>query len=247
MRIDQATSTTIADFWNDVESTVEQCDTLNAAAQELARRLYEQFQESVLLARVFVTVPFSSLPAWDQIFVRGLAVSVGAKGEVKPETTVLSLVGTWGQESEWCNRRHSKGHAGIPLISSNFVAGIPMIARLLKELGISIDCLDKGDKSIVVETTGSSVGLFFVEDAAGATDDAGRKIISAQDFVATHGAKSVFGASAAYAEGPMIVIVVFCRDMLSRTLAENFSKLATLFRSGTSSLVKDSDIFAHDE
>jgi hypothetical protein len=189
-----------------------------------------------------VTAPFSSLPAWDQIFVRGLAVSVSVKEEVKPETTVLSLIGTWGQEVEWRDRRKSKGHAGIPLISSKFVAGIPMISRLLKELGISIDYLVKDDKSIVVETIESSVGLFFVEDAAEATDNAGRRIISAQNFVATHGVKSVFGVSAAYAEGPVIVIVVFCRDVLSRTLAEKFSELAKLFRSGTSALVNDSDI-----
>lgn len=121
-----------------------------------------------------------------------------------------------------------------------------MIARLIKELGVSLDWLDKGDTSIVVETIGSSVGLFFVDDATLAKDEEGRKIIAAQDFVSTHGVKSVFGVGTAYANGSMLAIVVFCRDSLSRTSAENFLDLATLFKNGTSKLVAGSAIFADE-
>jgi hypothetical protein len=246
MRIDQATSANVAELWKNVEPAIGRCVTLEAAGQKLATQFYERFEQSVVLARLFLTVRFSDLPSWDQNFVRGLADSAGSAAELKPETTVLSLVGTSGQEAEWRDRRLSKGHAGIPLISSAFVGGIPMIARLLKELGLPLDWLDKGDQSIVVDTIGSSVGLFFVENAAEATDDEGRKIIAAEEFVSAHNVKSVFGAGTAYADGSMIAVVVFCRDSLSRSTAENLLDLATLFKSATSGLVEASQIFASE-
>ena len=119
---------------------------------------------------------------------------------------------------------------GIPLISAAFVGAIPMIARLIKELGVPLEWVDRHDSEMIIRTMGTSAGLFFVDDAGEATDHQGRKIIAAQDFVSSYDVKSVFGIGGAYTSGQILVVVVFCRDTLSRATAERFLALTNLFR-----------------
>ena len=165
---------------------------------------------------------------------------------MKGTTPVLSLIGSHGQKEEWCDRRKSTGHIGIPLISSAFIGAIPMISRLLKELGVPLDWVDTHEAEVIVETIGSSVGLFFVENAAEAKDDIGRNIIAAQDFVSEHGVRGVFGTGGAYPNGQMVVVVVFCRDTFSRENAECFLTLASMFQGKTASFIEAGEIFAQE-
>jgi len=244
MKIGEATAETIAELWGKVDPQIEKSRCLEEATQALAATLHTHFAESVVLARVFLTVPFLSLPPANEAFVRELAQSAGAAADLKATTPVLSLIGTRGQEADWNDRRKSKGHAGIPLISSAFVDAIPMISRLLKELGVPMHWIDSQDSEILKETVGRSSGLFFVEEAATATDHRGRKIIAAQDFVSTYKVKSVFGTGGAYAGGQIVVLVVFCRDTFSRIVGERFLALTVMFKDKTKRLVGTSRIFA---
>jgi hypothetical protein len=157
----------------------------------------------------------------------------------------LSLVGTQAQKADWNDPRKSKQHGAIPLISAEFVDGIPMIARLLREVGVPLDWIDSHDTRRLVTTIGNTVGLFFVEDAVRAMDDRGRKVIPAVDFVFAYDVKSVFGTGGAYAGGQMLVVVIFCRDRLARATAESFLPLVDLFRSKTESLIALAKVFAH--
>lgn len=245
MRIEQSTSSTAGELWGAIESPVKQASALEKAAQELAREFHTRFAESVVVARVFVTVPFESLPASNKEFVRGLAESAGGAAELKPATPVLSLIGTHGHEGEWNDRKKSKGHVGIPLISAAFVGAIPMIARLIKELGVPLEWVDRHDSEMIIRTMGTSAGLFFVDDAGKATDHQGRKIIAAQDFVSSYDVKSVFGIGGAYTSGQILVVVVFCRDTLSRATAERFLALTNLFISQTSGLAEPAKVFVN--
>ena len=244
MKLEQATAATIAQLWASLEPRLHQAKSLEEAAQAMATALYMQFTESAVLVRVYVTLPFDSLPPTNRAFVQGLAKSAGAAATLKGATPVLSLVGTHGQEAAWNDRRNSKGHKGIPLISAAVVDAIPMIARLLRELAVPLDWIDSHDAQRIVTTIGKEVGLFFIEDAAQATDQKGRKVIPAQDFVSTYGVKSVFGTGGAYPGGPMLVLVVFCRDRLPRTTAELFLPLADLFKAKTASLAAPAKVFA---
>ena len=170
--------------------------------------------------------------------------SAGAGSQLKADTPVLSLVGTHGQEDDWNDRRKSKGHVGIPLISSAFVGAIPMISRLLKELGVPLDWIDSHDSEIIKKAVGKSAGLFFDDNAAEATDNEGRKIIAAQDFVSKYNVKSVFGSGEAYPSGQIVVAVAFCRDAFSRSAAEHFPALTSSFKGKTASLVDGKNIFS---
>ena len=245
MQIQQATSDTITQLWSMVEPSVKQSQSLEAAAQAVAEALHTQFEESVVLARVYLTSPFDALPQTNKDFVLKLAESAGAADDLKAATPVLSLIGSHGQEADWCDRRNSKGHVGIPLISSAFVGAIPMISRMLGEFAVPMGFLDSHDTGIIIENIGSAAGLFFVEDAAEATDREGRKIIAMQDFVADYSVKSVFGIGCAYDAGQLLVVVVFCRDAFSRITAEHFLTLANFFKSQTNALVSGQHIFTN--
>ena len=243
MKIEQATSSTIGALWERIEQDVKRSTHLEQAAQALVTALHAEFNESVVLARTFLTVPFDALPASNQGFVRNLAESAGAQSELQAETAVLSLIGTHGQESLWNDRRNSEGHSGIPLISSAFVGAIPMISRLLKELGVPLTWVDTRDTDIV-EKLGTSMGLFFVANAGEATDQEGRKIIAAQDFVAKYGVKSVFGIGGTYPGDHLLVTVLFCRDLFTRSDAERCAPLVNSFKETTGGFLEQEKIFA---
>jgi len=244
MKIEQTTPSIVSEFWANVEPGVEQSKCLEEAAQGLATELHKQFDESVVLARVYVTAPFDNLPPTNKTFVQNLAESAGAESDLKVTTPVLSLIGTYGQEEDWRDRRNSKGHVGIPLISSAFVGAIPMISRLLHELGVPMDWIDRHETEMIIKTVGREAGLFYVENAAEATDHEGRKIIAAQDFVSDYDVKSVFGIGGAYAQGQVFTIVAFCRDVFPRDVAEHFVPLTNSFQGKTSTLVETNKIFS---
>jgi hypothetical protein len=86
--------------------------------------------------------------------------------------------------------------------------------------------------------------LFFVDNAAEATDHQGRKIIAAQDFVSAYSVKSVFGTGGVYPGGQIVVIVAFCRDGFTKAAAEHFLEVNSWFRNKTGSLVQSTEIFA---
>jgi len=244
MKIEKTTSAIVSEFWPNIEPRIETATCLEEAAQETATALHKQFAESVVLVRVYVTVPFEALPPTNKTFVQNLAASAGAESELKAATPVLSLIGSHGQEENWCDRRKSRGHVGIPLISSAFVGAIPMISRLLHELGVPMDWIDTHETAIIIETVGRKGGLFYVENAAEAFDHEGRKIIAAQDFVSDYNVKTVFGIGGAYAGGQLFTIVVFCRDFLPHKVAEHFTALTDLFRQKTSTFVETGEIFS---
>lgn len=243
MKIDQVTSSTLSEMWAQLEPKVGSAWYLEEAAQTLVHDLQTQFDESVVIARAFVTVPLQALPRANREFVQNLARSAGAEGDLKDSTPVLSLIGTYGREEGWQDRRRSKGHVGIPLISSSFIGAIPMISRLLKELGVPLEWVDKPETEVIIKTIGSSAGLFFVDDASTATDSQGRKIIVAQDFVEDNQVKSVFGTGGAYLNGQILILVVFCRDKLSRAVAERFMEMTNLFKGKTLSLADSAKTF----
>jgi len=239
---EEVTTSTISDLWSRVRPQIAGASSLEEAGQALAMALYRRFGELILLARVFVTVPFGQLPGAEQRSVRELAAA-GRAPDLTDSVPVLSLLGTDGEEQDWQDRRQSKGHLGIPLSSTSVVSAAPMISRLLNEMGVPIEWADSHDPQIILNAIGSTAGLFFVKNAATATDTAGRKIIPARDFVDKYGVKSVCGTGGAYSTGQIVVIVLFWRDVLSRAVAERFVALASLFITETSRLVDPAKIF----
>lgn len=227
-----------------IRSEIRTCDYLEDAAQKFSELMYREFSNSIILTRVFVTIPFSKLPSDNQNFVIKIADSAGIRSQIRDNTLVLSLLGTQGQNEDWNNRRNSKKHAGIPLISDDFIDSISMMSRLLKELGIRLDWLADYDAGIVKKKLGRLSGLFYVQDAANTTDDRGRKVISAQDFVKTYNIKTVFGMGGGYSvRGIYSVMINFTKKNLPQRGAERFMTFINFFNGETGSLVADGKFF----
>jgi hypothetical protein len=239
----RADSPAIATFEADLRARLQNQPSVEQAARVFARGLYETFDHCVL-ARVYLTVPYRDLPERNRAFARDLVAAQHSGNRLREETVVLSLFGTWGREAQWCDRRNSKGHVGIPLIDASFVSGIPMVARLFEELGVGNFewTLSRGDE-LVRKLMGGFNGVFYVPDAATARDKEGRFIIPAQDFVAQYGVKTVFGMGGAYLGGALAACIVFAGEHMPRQQAERFAGLVTPFKAATAQLVRAKQYF----
>ncbi|HZH91860.1 MAG TPA: hypothetical protein VEX70_14735 [Pyrinomonadaceae bacterium] len=237
----------IGDFRERLHASLKERANLQEMAQTCARLLYEEFTESLILARVFVTLPFSSLPARDKAFVTALAEAKNLAPLLGEKTQVLSLLGTHGAEARWNDRYQSQDHLGIPLLTAEFVESIPMVARLMSDMGIGSDWFDKFEPDILVKNLGRAAGVFYVRDAKMRLDARNRKIVSAQDFVAAHDIHTVFGLGGSYLNGSFVTIILFTRETIEQSQAEAFMLLVNTFKTATLSFVMDGAIFPHSD
>ncbi len=215
--------------------------SLEEAAQRFARELHASFEDSVSLARVYATVPYAELPVPDQQFLQRTARSTLAT--LRDETLILSLLGSRGAQASWNQRQTSRGHLAIPLRDARSVEEIPMIARLLSELGVDTQLLEASQAVIARKLIGGLNGLFYVPDAQTSLDARGRRIIPAQDFVTIHGIKTVFGMGGIYFQGTIVAAILFTREDVPRHIAERFAMLITPLKKATERLVESRRIY----
>ena len=217
--------------------------TFEQAAKGFVDAIHATYQDSLALVRVFVTIPFGELPEFNQIFVEALAEKLGVADQVRPQTPVLSLMATRGEQPEWNDRFQSAGHVGIPLISKEFVESIPMIAKLLKDLGMGLDWVDTADSALPTETHEAWFGFFHVQEASRAMDEHNRLIIPMQDFVAAHGVQSVFGLGGGYGGAQCVAIIFFTKEDIARPVVERYNNLTLAFTRNTLRHVHDRRFF----
>jgi hypothetical protein len=238
------TDVNIPAFITSAGKSITRCGCLEDAAQKVTDLMYTEFKDSVVLARLFATVPFGKLPTSNKEFIRKLAEAKGVTPLINEQSPILSLLGTSGEEDAWNDRRKSRGHIGVPLVSEDFIDQIPMMSRLLKSLGLSLDWLSGNGTGITQSTMGKMAGIFYVADARTAVDEKGRKIIAAQDFVAKHNVRTVFGVGGGYVqEATFIVLIVFAREQIDEERARCFLPLATMIKAGTTGLLLRGRIF----
>lgn len=238
-KISEAPATTLQAFQTNIRQRINGLGSFEEAAQHYTTTLYKEFKESIVLIRLFATVPYGQLPLQNKNFVDNLARSKGVGQSIHDRTLVLSLLGTSGEEPAWNERRNSQGHVGIPLVSAAFIDAIPMMSRLLKQLGLGLDWIDRGDTDVVKHTMGSMSGVFFVLDATSEVDHHGRKIIAAQDFVTTYTVKTVFGFGGGYlGSSTFSVTIIFLRETLDESKARHFAAGLSFFKAITVDLVK---------
>ena len=222
---------------------VGRAESLEEAAALVAQTLHERFTAGTILARVYAVIPYRELEPPVTAFVDDLAAKTDETERMGPETLVLALLGTHGAESAWCDRRTSVGHRGIPLVSAAFVQKIPMVARLLKELGVDLAWLDASPEVNARRLLGGFNGVFYVADAESVRDAQGRLVIPAQDFVAAHGVKTVFGMGGFYPDGTLLAIIVFSNEYLKRSQVETLTGLISMLKGETFGVVRGRRLF----
>jgi hypothetical protein len=203
-----------------------------AASQHFATELAACFS-SIVLARVFLVVPFAKLPAHDKAFAVDL---VSGDPRLDNHTRVLSLAGTHGRRAEWCARLGSTGHLAIPLLDQAFVDEAPMLARLVSDLELDLVGTDEPSGVSTRRMAGGLNRTFYVEDARVAVDARGRHVIPNRPFVEQHGVRTVFGMGGAYLDGVVVLAVVFTDERVERLIVDRFPSLVGSFKIATAQL-----------
>jgi len=236
--------------WDDVNALRERVTNeirgqawLTDAAQRFASLFVGTFP-SIVLARVFVVVPFESLPSSDGEFAARLAERLGSRERLGPKTPVLSLLGTYGAEAAWCSRTCSSGHLAIPLLSKAMVEGTPMIAQLLAALKVDLARLDDGRPIYSRQMLGTTNQRFYVPNAKSARDVRGNFVIPAQEFVAQYNVQTVFGMAGSYVDGTLVATILFTTESLDSLTVDRFPSIISNFKMVTTDLVIDARIRA---
>jgi hypothetical protein len=169
------------------------------------------------LVRFFMTVPYGRLHETGRTFI----ADTFPDAELRPDTKCLTLFGTKGDEDDWCEIVGSRGHQAIPLISEDAVRGIPMIARLVAELGLEISHVLKPGAEAAEDPDPSNFNVFHVENALGSAH------IPAQDeFVVPRNIRSVLGFGSLLPTGHLCAVIIFSRATIRRDTAQLFRPLA---------------------
>lgn len=231
-------------LFKQVEREIGTHAPLAEVAQKCCDAFYETFEQSIVLVRLFVTIPFATLPESEQMFARGVLVRKQVTEPIVPTTPVMTLLGTRGIEKNWCDRQTSQQYRAIPLVSRLLVESMPMTAQLFRVLGSELGSKGPKESGIAEKAWGAGrAGLFYVEHAARTIDAQGRKIIAMQPFVEKYDVQTVFGAARAYRDDLFLVQLFFCRHPVSRERAREFLPLAGILRGKTIRAIDSNNVF----
>ncbi len=231
--------------WPDIEALRQAlmkapAGSVEEAAQHFAVAMASQYP-SVVLARVFLVLPWVKLAAAERETATSLAQGAG---RVLANTPVLTLLGSMGRETAWRERTLSSGHRAIPLIDTSYVQGIPMVAKLLADLEVDFASFDQGNAVQTRRLMGGQNGAFFVPDARETRDAAGRHVIPSRDFVDKYGVRTVFGMGGAYADDTLAVSVIFTDEVIEPLAARRYASLISNFKMVTAAALRAGRIFS---
>lgn len=201
--------------------------TIEGAAQTMCELLFESLRDSktgnpsTALVRCYKTHSYSELPS----DLQGFARNVLKRKPANPQVKCLTLMGTAGSRPEWNSRYRSIGHRAIPLESIEMVEQAPMVAQLIRQLGIDVGAIVSPSPEILRQIEGKSYGVFYVPRARRSP------YIPAQaDFVMRDGIESVLGFGGLLRDGDMMAIIIFSRESISEETANRFRTLALEIR-----------------
>jgi hypothetical protein len=197
--------------------------SLEDAAQSIVEYLYAECEnpetaaKACALVRFYKTYQFRELEPRLQAFARNQLRGTKAGDQMK----CLTLLATIGQEPKWRDRRQSEGHQAIPLPSAQIVEGAPMIAALIREMGLEIADVLSPQTSVLHEREGRTYNVFHVENAKGSP------YIPAQaGFVERYGVRSVLGFGGLLADGEFFAVIMFSRGAITPESATRFRNIA---------------------
>ena len=170
-----------------------------------------------VLVRVFVTQPFSALDDGQRTFVE----SVLGGHSVSASLKCLTLLATAGDEPAWNSRRTSSTHKALPLTSEESVTRSPMIAQLIRQLGVDIGALIASDARLLLDLDQHTFNVFHVAEAKGSTH-----IPAQQEFVVPYQVQSVVGFGGVLPNSELFATILFTRVPVARSTADMFRPLA---------------------
>jgi PAS domain S-box-containing protein len=208
--------------------TVRKAGEAASSMEEAAGEIIQLFRRTLVngetgetncpLIRCFKTHPLSQLPPDLEQIAQG---SLSDQRYLRPDLPCLTLLATAGDAEPWNDRRNSRGHAAIPLESVEMVERAPMIASLLRQMGLKIETALDPDSRLILDADQHTFNVFHVEDAQG------NPSISAQaDFIKPYGIRSVLGFGGLLPGGELFTIIMFSRVTIPRETADMFRTIA---------------------
>lgn len=198
--------------------------SMEGAARGIVRYLYDAARDgatgarSCALVRCFATCPYGQLgPALQEV----AALALGSAEPPPDEMRCLTLLATAGDEPAWNSRHASRGHQAIPLASTESMRAAPMIAELVRALGIDAETLVRPEAGTSHDDGGKTYNVFHVPEALGSP------FIPAQaEFVVPHGIRSVLGFGAELTRGDVVAVLLFSRAPIPAAAASRFRNVA---------------------
>jgi hypothetical protein len=213
-----------------LRETAAVAPSLESSAQRVCRFLYDELADrggkrQCALVRCYKTHEFGSLEPDLQAFARA------AMGLENPRSSMkcLTLMASVGETAAWNSRFLSRGHRAIPLPSPEIVEKAPMIAQLIKELGLDLSDVIRPSLDVVRQLAGKRHGVFHVENALGSP-----YIPAQEEFVQRYGIKSVVGFGGILPNGELFAVILFANVLVSAASADRFRSLALDVKSGFS-------------
>lgn len=236
MNLSNFTEQDIESVINKIFSQDRRFRSIEEAYQCLAQTMYETFcantgEPDLVLSRVYHSFDFPLLSN----SLQQIAKQAWEK-ETKESSKFIILMGTYGKEAAWCDRTQSQGHKAI-LLSHETLNNIPMVARLIQQIGFDLGVLLGEEKGIEYKSVSGTFGVFYVSPALGSP------YIPAQDFVTRYEVKSVIGTGVMLPQGDIAVYIGFSRLPIENEIAASIAPLMSLFWQKAFPLLEEHGMF----
>jgi hypothetical protein len=194
-----------------------------ANVDEAAQRVVDFFYRELVdangapafaLVRFFKTEAYGNLSSELQDFAR----AAGGVEWLSDDVRCLTLLATNGDEPAWRSTKESRGHRAIPLMSVEMVEQAPMIAQLIKQLGLSTSAVVRPEAGLILDRDGKKHNVFYVPHAAGSPH-----IVAQSEFVIPYKIASVIGLGGLITSGDMFATILFSKVPITSDVADLFS------------------------
>jgi hypothetical protein len=216
-----------------VERELANCGSFQQASQKLTDILYEELIASAVLFRIFATIELDKLPAKEKDFALEIARGRGFLDELQSRTPVVTLLGSRGKLSQWNHRLRSEHHLAIPLTSASFIKTIPMVSRLMGDMGTGLDWVQKQERNMIVTSMGKMARVLYVEDALQSRTGDGFDVIPDRSFVTENRVRTVLGLGGAYLNGAIVAVVLFTSELVPQDRVEKLMPVMHGFKIAT--------------
>jgi hypothetical protein len=211
-----------------IRRLVKGCGSLEAAAEAVVRYLHEHCvgapdgDHACALVRFYKTHPYDGLEPELQQFAAARLGTMAPRDDMR----CLTLLASVGDEEAWNSRHTSTAHKVIPLPSAEAVRSVPMVTRLIEELGLDIESVVTGPSRPAQPGDTRTYDVFHVERALGSP-----YIPAQMEFVVPYGIQSVVGFGGLLRSGEMFAVILFSRVPIPRASAARFRTIALDVRS----------------
>jgi hypothetical protein len=226
-----------------VEDELKESGSFQQASQKFIDILYEELIASAVLFRIFATVELEKLQGKERDFALELARTRGFDSELKPKTPVVALLGSRGKRPQWNHRLRSERHLAIPLTSASFIKTIPMVSRLMGDMGTGLAWVQKQERQMIVTSMGQMARVLYVRDALETRTGDGFDVIPDRSFVTENRVRTVLGLGGAYLNGTIVAVVLFTSELVPQDRVEKLMPVMHGFKIATMKAVMQGKIF----